>query len=91
MASFIPVDSSRPLGNALLSTAASARDFAERVAGLQRVMDAMTSASDYSVLEAQFGLPEGKGADVAFLISNLKTGLDALAQFGLLPDWFGQV
>lgn len=89
-ATFIPVDSSKPLGHTLLEAATIARDFGDRIAALKRVMAAQTNGTDYSILEAQFGLPAGKGGDVSYLISVLKDGLDALAQFGLLPDWFGQ-
>lgn len=90
-ASFIPVDNGAALGRALLKAASDARAFAEEIAGLKRIMDAMTNATDYSIVETQFGIPAGRGGDVVYLISNLKTGLDALSQFGLLPDWFGQV
>lgn len=90
-ASYISVDSTKPLGHSLLQAAGDARRFGEEIAAIKRVMDGMANGTDYAIIEAQFGLPAGKGGDVSYLIAQLKSGLDGLAQFGLLPDWLGQV
>lgn len=90
-ASFIPVDNSKQLGHELLQVASMARDLGERVAAIKAVMDAMANGADNSIIEAQFGLPAGKGSDVAYLMGALKDGLAGVAQFKLLSDWFGQV
>lgn len=89
--SFVPVDNSKALGNALLQLARQAREFGEQLAALQAIMAGMVDGTDYSVLEAQLGLPAGKGSDVNYMIGALKTGIDGVAQFALLPNWFGQV
>lgn len=88
---YIPIDNTKTLGIALLDLAKSARDFGEQLAAVQAVMAGMVDGTDYTVLEAQFGIPAGKGADLSYMLGVLKTSLDAVPQFALLPNWLGQV
>lgn len=95
--SFIPT-SPLPLSQQLQQTAAYAAVLLSKVTLIKATMEAMQdpalSAEDparYAVVEAQFGLPAGTGADIVYMMSALASQLSAIPQMALLPARFGQV
>jgi hypothetical protein len=58
---FIAVDQTKRLGGNAMQAAQNLRWAQDQLSALKIAMDNMIAASDYSVVEAQFGLPANKG------------------------------
>jgi hypothetical protein len=72
-ATYIKVDISKRLGADLRQTVVHGAEFDERLHRLKDVMETMIDGSDYSRLEAEFGLAAGKGETVYNLVSGAAT------------------
>jgi hypothetical protein len=72
---FYVIDRSKRYGQAVDNVAAILAQAVARLQGLKNVADNMTDGITYAVVEAQFGLAPGKGADLVFLLSNALTKL----------------
>jgi hypothetical protein len=67
-ADFLTVNTSKPLGAKLVAAANLLRQLRELVQQMADCSGHMFTGADYSVLEQQFGLQTGTGANVATLI-----------------------
>jgi hypothetical protein len=70
-ADYITVDRSKQLGNGLVRAADLLRELRELVDKLQDAGNHSNNGTDYSVMEANFGLPAGSGANALTLINIL--------------------
>lgn len=89
-ADYITVNRSKRLGDSLVRSANLLRELRELVDQIQDAGNHSNNGTDYSMLEANFGLPAGTGANTLALISLLgetlntnveKTGAVRLSQF----------
>jgi hypothetical protein len=58
---------------------------------LKAALETMVDGSDYSMIEAELGLPAGKGQTVYNLVSGALSELDADTSFNQLLSWLGAV
>ena len=75
-ADYIPIvkTPSRPqLGSQTVSVANKLIELRQLVLALNMISGHCVNASDFSILETQFGLPAGTGANFATLLGNLNT------------------
>jgi hypothetical protein len=72
-ADFIAVQRSKQLGNSLVRAADMLRELRELVDKLSDAVGHSFTASDYSVMETNFGLVAGSGANTATLIGLVQT------------------
>lgn len=75
-ADFITVNRSKQLGSSLVRAADLLRELRELVDKLNDAVGHSFAAADYSVMEANFGLTTGTGANAATLIGLLQTILN---------------
>lgn len=92
-ADYITVNRAKQLGNSLVRSADLLRELRETVAKLKGVGNHSFNASDYAVLEANFGLPTGSGANTLTLINildailNGSTGAGGATQQGQIAEF----
>lgn len=79
-ADYITVNRVKQLGNQLVRAAELARELRELVDKLSDAKDHSFAASDFSVLEANFGLSAGVGANTATLIGLIQAILNSNAE-----------
>lgn len=72
-ADFIVVNKTKQLGNSLVRAADTLRELRELFDKLSDAKDHGFAASDFSVMEANFGLLPGTGANAATLLGLLQT------------------
>lgn len=70
-ADYIVINRSRQLGNSLVRAADMLRELRELIDKLKDAGNHCVDASDYTVLEAQYGLAAGAGANALTLINIL--------------------
>lgn len=68
-ADFIPVNRAKQMGNSLVRAADLTRELRELIDKLSDCSSHQWDTNDYTVLEAQFGLAAGQGANVLSLIA----------------------
>lgn len=78
-ADYISVNRAKQLGNSLVRAADLTRELRELVDKLSDAVGHSFAASDYSVMEANFGLAAGAGANTATLIGLVQTILNGNA------------
>ena len=83
----ITVNRSFRQGADLVSVVESFRNATDKLKQLKEIMDNMTDASDWTVIEAQFGVPVGKGEVIYNLVSGTVSELAADTTFNNLTDW----
>lgn len=76
-ADFITVNRAKQPGNNLVRAANLTRELRELVDGLSDAVGHSFDGSDYSVMEANFGLASGQGANTATLIGLIQTILNS--------------
>lgn len=79
-ADFIVVNRAKMLGSLLVRTADQLRELREAVDKLNDAAGHCVNAADYTVMEAQFGLQAGAGANAATLLGLLQTILNTNAE-----------
>ena len=72
-ADYETVNRSKQLGNSLVSCADKLRELREMFDKLNDPVGHSFAASDYAVMEANFGLTTGHGANIATLIGLMQT------------------
>lgn len=72
-ADFIVVNRTKQLGNTLVAVASNLRQLREDIDKLNDAVGHSFNVSDYSVMEANFGLASGTGANTATLIGLINT------------------
>ena len=72
-ADYIAVNKTKQLGNLLVSAADKLRDLREIIDKLSDAKDHSFSGADFSVMETNFGLTTGVGANTSTLIGLLQT------------------
>jgi hypothetical protein len=72
-ADFITVNRAKTLGSVLVRAADLTRELRDMVDKLSDAVSHSFTASDYSVMEANFGLVAGSGANTATLIGLVQT------------------
>jgi len=96
-ADYIPVNRAKQLGNSLVRAADLTRELRELVDKLSDAKDHCSNGGDFTVMETQFGLTTGAGANAATLIGLVQTifntntdvtGANRLAQ---LDEFCGRV
>jgi len=65
----------------------SFREAQSRLSEHKDLLDNMTDAVDWTIIEAQYGLPTGKGETFYNLIAGAKAELSADTNFNSLIDW----
>ncbi|HAS52773.1 MAG TPA: hypothetical protein DCS42_00940 [Nitrospiraceae bacterium] len=85
---YITVDRSKQMGADLLSIIEGLRSLQDRLRQHKEMMDNMTDAIDWTKIEAQYGIPVGKGDDAYNLVAGTVTELAADVNFSQLVDWF---
>ena len=83
----ITVNRSFILGSQLASLVESQNNIIATMRKIKSQMDNMTNASDWTVIEAQFGIPAGKGQTVYNLIAGALSELDADTSLSNLTSW----
>lgn len=79
-ATFVPIDSSRRLGQQLRRAVDVQRDALDAFNRVKNIMDTQgVDVTDYTPLEAQFGLPAGTGAAVYALVTGTLAAIDVAA------------
>jgi hypothetical protein len=76
-ADFITVNRTKPLGAALIEAADLTRRLREMVDKLSDAVGHSFAANDYTVMETNFGLSTGTGANAATLIALVQTILNS--------------
>lgn len=76
-ADYIVVNRSKQLGNSLVRAADLTRELRELIDKLNDAVGHSFAASDYSVMESNFGMVTGAGANAATLIGLVNTILNA--------------
>jgi len=72
---FISVDQTKARGVALVQLTANLAALRDHCLQIKLNMDQMTDQVDYSIIEAQFGLPTGTGSEVYATVVALNTAL----------------
>ncbi len=75
-ADYIVVNRTKQLGNRLVRAAELTRELRELVDGINDAVNHSFAASDFSVMETNFGLVTGTGANCATLIGNMNNILN---------------
>ena len=70
---YLVVDRSKQAGNQLVSAAENIREIREKIDKLNDAVSRMHDGSDYTTVEAQFGLASGKGANFVTLLALIHT------------------
>lgn len=83
---YITVNATRALGAELLALSNNLRSDKDRLSKLKAMLDQMTDAVDYSAIEAQVGLPAGKGVLVYNLVAGALADLNANTNVPQLTD-----
>lgn len=78
-ATFVPIDTTKRLGSNLRRAVDVLRDALDQLNKVKNIMDTQVDGTDYSVVEAQFGLPAGNGAAVYSLVTGALTAIDVAA------------
>lgn len=84
----VPIDTTRRLGQKLRRLADLARELLNALAEAKAVMESQIDGSDYSAVEAQYGLPAGKGQTAYNLVAGARTAANVPA-VNQLADWLG--
>jgi hypothetical protein len=84
---FIAVDQRTRLGGNAMAGAQNLRWAQDVLQALKIAMDNMIAASDYTVVETQFGLPAGKGQTFYNLIAGTITDLTVSTNVPQLLAW----
>lgn len=71
-ADYISVDRSKQLGNKLVRAASLQRELRELIEELHDIGQHSFDGSDYAVMESNFGLASGKGANTLTLIGLMR-------------------
>lgn len=85
---YIPIDPAKRLGTRLRRLVDLQREALELSAALKAVMETQIDGTDYAAVEAQFGLPAGKGQTAYNLVAGAKSAVDVSAVRQLV-DWLG--
>lgn len=86
---FIAISNSSRLGTTLLGIVCNLATDVAKLKQLKADMDQMTDTVTYATIEAQFGLPTGKGQTIYLLLSGLLTDLAASSNYATLPAFLG--
>lgn len=87
-ANYIPVDLSKRLGIRLRRCVDLTRELLDLLAETKAVMEAQIDGADYAAVEAQYGLPAGKGQTAYNLVAGAKSACDVPA-VRQMTDWLG--
>jgi hypothetical protein len=85
---YIPIDQSKRLGSRLRRTVDLARELLDMLTETKAVMEAQIDATDYTAVEAQYGVPAGKGQTAYNLVAGAKSVIDVSAVRQMV-DWLG--
>lgn len=86
---FIQVDITKRLGATGVNAITQLAYSRDTLALLKNDMDNQINGTDYSVVEAQFGLPTGKGQTFYNLVAGAVTDINASANVTQLIYWTG--
>ena len=84
----VPIDTAKRLGGRLRRLADLTRDVLNLLTETKAVMEAQVDGADYTAIEAQYGLPSGKGQTTYNLVAGARTAIDVTAVRQLV-DWLG--
>lgn len=84
----IPIDTSKRLGIRLRRGIDVTREVLTLLAETKAVMEAQIDGGDYSAVEAQYGLPAGKGQTAYNLVAGARSAIDVSAVRQMI-DWLG--
>ena len=87
-ANHIPIDTSKRLGGRLRRAVDVARELLEMLAETKAIMEAQVDGVDYAAVEAQYGVPAGKGQTAYNLVAAASTAVD-VASVRQLVNWLG--
>lgn len=84
----VAIDTTKRLGGRLRRTVDLARELIELLAEAKAVMEAQVDVADYAAVEAQYGLPAGRGQTAYNLVAGALARVDH-ASVRQLVDWLG--
>lgn len=84
---YITVDREKSLGNQTIAIVNTLREYQDKLRQLKEIMDNMTDGTDYTKIEAQFGLVTGKGQPLYNLVAGATSELAVDSNFVNLIDW----
>lgn len=88
-ATFIPINTGQRLGAQLRNAVDQLQAAKHALAKLKAIMDTQVNVSDYSMVEAQFGLQTGQGQTCYNLVAGTNTDLGASTNVAELLSWCG--
>ena len=84
----IPIDTSKRLGVRLRRCVDLTRELLGLLAETKAVMEAQIDGTDYAAVEAQYGLPAGKGQTTYNLVAGARSAVNVSA-VNQMTDWLG--
>jgi hypothetical protein len=87
-ANYIPVDLSKRLGLRLRRAVDLTRELLNLLAETKAVMEAQIDGTDYSAVEAQYGLPAGKGQTAYNLVAGAYSTIN-VSGVQQMTNWLG--
>ena len=88
-ATYIPINTGQRLGAQLRNAVDQLQAAKQALAKLKAIMDTQVNVSDYSMVEAQFGLQTGQGVTCYNLVAGTTTELAGGTNVAELLSWCG--